>query len=75
MPLRSSLLALSHKIGSYYFELVSPNEVISAQRHDIPIMDYKDFKRICKGKSIAPPVRQSTFRHLFDANTSDGLPF
>lgn len=74
MPLHSTLLALSHKIGAYYFELVSPNEVISAQNHGIPIMAYKDFKAICKGKSITPPVKQSTFRHLFDIE-SHGTPF
>lgn len=69
--LRSTIARISRKLDAYYYERVSSAELESAKRHDIPIMDYSAFKSICKGKLVAPPVKQSVCRHLFDKSLYD----
>lgn len=72
--LRSTIARLARKLDAYYYERVSSAELESANRHDIPVVDYSVFKSICKEKSVTFPVKQSTFRHLFD-NSLDESPY
>lgn len=63
LPVRSTILRISKKLKAYHVEFCQSKEIISIQNHDIPIVEYKDFRCLASGN--APRKVMNHYPDLF----------
>lgn len=51
IPVRSTILRISKKLSAYHVEFCSSKEIISLLNHDIPLVEYKDFRALAVGRA------------------------
>lgn len=70
MPATSTLARIKRKMNSYCETLVTPAEYISVINHDIPIVEYKELRKVFLGQRPTKKI-EGKYPDLF----SDVAPY